>query len=274
MIKLQEITYVTVITVEIPNPKGQGSRTVQASVKLLPHDMVKVVQEDAESGHLVLKPVRECTLAELMTFAEGLEQSIPEELNKIRLCDIAEAKNATLTLAPINDRAEELPSIEELFDGGAIVFPAGFEPYHQADAAEAKTKPVPRTKKVKSQKADTSPKPDAEQPPDSSDSELEEVEEIPILEEVEEIPIVKKGESIATPEPVAINDGPFEIVFFDELEVEEKENREPFVPETSEDNRLAGRKLELNTPYPSATDILFLEKAFTDAQDHLSLIHI
>ncbi|MFT7585579.1 MAG: proteasome lid subunit RPN8/RPN11 [Cellvibrionaceae bacterium] len=232
MIKLQEITYVTVITVEIPDPDGDGTRKVQASVKLLPHDMVNVVREDAESGHLTLLPVRDCTLAELAALADSMEEEIPEIYNLIQLSDVADAKNATLTFSVINDREDDPPTLEAFFDGGAIVFPADFERYARVEPVEP-----------------------------SQDASVEAVE----VEEVEEIPIVESPKTI---KPVEINSGPFEIVFFDPLVAEENADSVPFVPEISEDNRLAGRRLELKTPYPSATDILFLEKAFADAQTH------
>lgn len=250
MIELKEITYVTVITVEIPSPDGDGTRTMQASVKLLPHDMVEIVREDAELGHITLKPVRECTLAELAAFADRLEEGMPDELDKIRLCDVADAKNATLTLAPINDREGDLPTVEDIFDGGAILFPADFKPYDPADEGLLVSGP------------DDSP---------VSEVDPDVVTDISNLEAdsgkaVEDIPVVDNTEATDTAE--INNNGPFEIVFFDPLEDEENETVEPFVPETSDDNRLAGRKLELETPYPSATDILFLEQAFVDAQNH------
>ena len=96
---------------------------------------------------------------------------------------------------------------------------------------------------------------------DISDLDSEPAEDQPDLGEIEEIPVLE-----ASP----INEGSFEIVFLDPEEDDESDERvaEPFVPETSEDNRLAGRKLDLDTPYPAATDILFLEQAFDDAKNH------
>ncbi|MFK7805601.1 MAG: hypothetical protein AB8G95_28485 [Anaerolineae bacterium] len=256
MIKLQEITYVTVITVEIPDPEGDGTRTVQASVKLLPHDMVEIVREDADAGHVTLMPVKDCTLAELAALADNLEQEIPEVYKLIQLSDVVDAKNATLTFSLINDREGDPPPAQAFFDGGAIVFPADFIPYQKANLDEVK-------EDLAVERAVSDP---------DQVTDLTNLEAVPELDspdkELEEIPVVDSSDDVQPFEPAEINDGPFEIVFFDPLEEEEKEFAEPFVPETSEDNRLAGRKLELDTPYPSATDILFLEQAFVDAQNH------
>lgn len=244
MLKLQDITYVTVVTVEIPDPTGDGTQMVQASVKLLPHDMVAVVREDAEAGHITLKPMRECTLAELAALADHLEADIPELYSRIRLADVADAQNATLTFAPINDRDADLPPAETFFDGASIVFPADY-PY----------------KSPKSPKLSASPsQPEVDESPVAQTAEPEAAQ--PDLGEVEDIPIIE-------PEPDK-DDSSFEIVFFDLDEDSEADDvvKEPFVPETSDENRLAGRKLELDTPYPAATDILFLEQAFNDAKNH------
>ena len=123
MIKLQEPTYVTVIRVEYPNPEGSGIKTLRASVNLLPHDVVALVQDDADAGLIRLKKVRNCSLAELAQFAEELEGNIPEIYETILLSDIAEAENGVVTFGLISDGSKALPSATELFEGAAIVFP-------------------------------------------------------------------------------------------------------------------------------------------------------
>ncbi|MEM8859961.1 MAG: hypothetical protein AAGD96_16655 [Chloroflexota bacterium] len=249
MIKLQEMTYVTVITVEMPDPNGDGQKTIQAAVKLLPHDMVEIVQGDADAGHVQLKPVRECSLAELMQFAENLEGSIPEVFEQIQLTDIADADNATITFAPINDRGGEMPSAEDLFSGASIVFPNQL------------LKPGPDDSPVSNEVQDA--------PTDLSDLDAIDVDKSleTTLEEVEEIPV----EEPETAE--ARNEGIVDIVIHHEPiapETDEADKTEfvPFEPEVSDDNRLAGRKLDVDTPYPAACDILFMEQAFEDAKAH------
>lgn len=123
MIKLEELTYVTVIKVEYPNPEGSGIRTLRASVNLLPHDIVAMVQDDADAGLIRLKKVRDCSLAELAQFAEEFEGSIPEIYETILLSDVADADNGVVTFGLISDGFKALPSAAELFDGAAIVFP-------------------------------------------------------------------------------------------------------------------------------------------------------
>ena len=248
MIKLQEMTYVTVITVEMPDPNGDGQKTITAAVKLLPHDMVEIVQGDADAGHVNLKPVRDCSLAELMQFAENLEENIPEVFEQIQLTDIADADNATITFAPINDREEEMPSAEDLFSSASIVFPNQL------------LKPGPDDSPVAEEVGD--------EPTDLSDldalvddanleSSLEDVEEIPVYESVPAEPR---------------NDGIVDIVIHDEPGVTDADEADeeiiPFEPEVSDDNRLAGRKLDMDTPYPAACDVLFMEQAFEDAKAH------
>lgn len=123
MIKLQELTYVTVIKVEFPNPDGSGIKTLRASVNLLPNDVVELVQEDADSGLIRLKAVKDCSLAELAQFAEELEGEIPAVYEQISLSDIAAAENGVVTFGLISDGSKVLPSADELFSGAAIVFP-------------------------------------------------------------------------------------------------------------------------------------------------------
>ncbi|MEM9775544.1 MAG: hypothetical protein AAF902_13265 [Chloroflexota bacterium] len=250
MIKLQEMTYVTVITVEIPDPNGDGQKTIQAAVKLLPHDMVEIVQGDADAGHVKLKPVRECSLAELMQFAEDLEGNIPEVFEQIQLTDIADADNATITFAPINDREEEMPSAEDLFDGASIVFPSEL------------LKSAPDDSPVAAE--------DSDAPTDLSDLETLVEDNISLddsLEPVEEIPLNESESADVRNESIV------DIVIHSEPaapETEEDDDAEfvPFEPDVTEDNRLAGRKLDVDTPYPAACDILFMEQAFEDAKAH------
>ncbi len=208
MIKLQELTTITVIKVEFPNPDGSGIKELRASVNLLPNDVVGLVQEDADSGLIRLKTVKDCTLAELAQFAEELEGEIPAVYEQILLSDIAAAENGVVTFGVISERHKALPSADELFEGAAIVFPI-------------------------------------------------------------DTPAVMGLASEPEPEPAIVEEDPIEIkILNDPADDEAHEAAPEYVPEVAEDNRLAGRKLEVDTEYPGACDILFMETAFVDAKNH------
>ncbi len=231
MLKLQEMTYVTVITVEFPDPAGKGTCTVRASVNLLPEEMVQVVQADADAGHVTLKAVRDCTLAELAAFADDLEGDIPSVYQQISLADIGEARNGTLTFGLIQDRAGEQPTAEELLNGAAVVFPVGFK---QPAGAVPKNGPD-------------------DSPPVETDPAEEGLVDLAQLQEAE-------------PEPEL---DPIEITILNgDDAVADQASAVPFEPQTAEHNRLAGRKLELDTQNLAACDILFMEEAFVDASNH------
>jgi proteasome lid subunit RPN8/RPN11 len=82
---MSDIVYAAIITIRLP-----GSEKVSANVRLTPASMVT-------AGGRV-KPLRDCTLADLQAFADILEAEVWQEYQAIRLIELADAPEAEVNV--------------------------------------------------------------------------------------------------------------------------------------------------------------------------------
>ena len=118
MLTIQELTYMATITVEIPH----NGEILQATVKLLPEDKIETIADAAAAGQVVLKPLRECTLADLALYADQIESEIKEDLSKIRLIDLAESENERVKITILNDKEGLLPQAARVLASTQLLF--------------------------------------------------------------------------------------------------------------------------------------------------------
>lgn len=211
---------------------------MQASVKLLPEDKIEIVSDEAEAGHVILKPLRDCTLADLARYADSLEESVTQEdLDAVRLLDVANHSDATVKIEIINDKESSLPSAETIFYGSAVVIEQAL--IDELDMANV-----------------------------GSDEALEEIEDA--LEDGLEEAAAALASSVPPLDPLSLMDAivvsDTEPVYGESTHVE-GETPNQALPDLS-DQRMAGIILPPSQPSPSATDILMVESAFDDAKSH------
>lgn len=118
MLTIQELTYMATITVEIPH----NGEILHATVKLLPEDKIETIADAAAAGQVVLKPLRECTLADLALYADQIESEIKEDLSKIRLIDLAQSESERVKITILNDKEGLLPQAARLLASTQVLF--------------------------------------------------------------------------------------------------------------------------------------------------------
>jgi proteasome lid subunit RPN8/RPN11 len=275
MPEAREITYAALITIELPGMRYPATVTVS----LRPPDAIEVAPGE-------VKPLRDCTLAELEAFAEALEADIWEQHGSALLGELAAAESqlkitvldeSGRPLALDKDRvlehaiilhgeAHQAPSNEEV--GTTATERATGDP-ETGEAAEA-------TQAGEDTGTESTPEPETteEEPKAVEETEATEAAETPgAASEVKAVPAEQEEEAPATMEQA--EPGPSEVkeeaqpVVEDEAAVEEAaEPPAPTPPPAPARPRIAGLRRPLGHPTSAAVDILINETAFRDAQAH------
>ncbi|MBE2201444.1 MAG: hypothetical protein IAE79_22725 [Anaerolinea sp.] len=222
--------YAAMITISLPGT----DKTATASVVLLP--------DDAVTTPAGAKPLRDCTLAELQTFANTWEAEVWETFQSIKLIDLDQDETVQVTVmcvaesgdAPLSDWAEQMV----LLDDGAL----GDEP------SGIETSGV-ETSGVETSGVETSGV-------EAVDGEVSDVAAsdagAPTMAE-EEIPHLQ----VAASEPV-----------YDEEAAALEKPVSPITLPPRPQVRIAGQRLSLNRSGWAATDIFIEEPALRGAQAH------
>lgn len=273
MYEFNELTYAAIITINMPST----GEPVRVYVTLTPPDKVdlNIVK--------TVKPLKDCTLAELQQFAAELEADVWNQHDKITLYDLAESEDTTIEIAVINDKNEALAPAKEWLAKGGIVFP-------QEKAAAAETKDIsleeifagelPPASPAFTEAVDEDLVETAELEVPAELNELEALEEMAWREAEPAVPTqaeiideIEVGITEEEPEP--------EITVLDSEPVYE-EREAPLPGQTVDEpaptaesvglakpkGRTAGERLPLNHPTPHACDVLIDEYAFRGAQAH------
>lgn len=267
MYEFNELTYAAIITVTVP---GAGS-PLRASVKLTPPDAVETAV--AAEAFTRVKPLRDCTLADLARFAQNLEADVWAQYQQISLLELEAADDALLKIDIINDREEPLAPEEAWLMGGAIVLPEELElPPEIAMSSVAEALEEEAAAKIAEEvEAEVAAVP-----------EHDIIEEV--MEDIAERDVVVSDEAVAeAAEGVAAVDPLDAIVVAESLPVHEEravevarkvdeiESRiiDPIERAAAKKNvRIAGQRLPAGSFTHAAVDILIDEDAFRNAQAH------
>jgi proteasome lid subunit RPN8/RPN11 len=216
-----ELNYAAVITITLPD----AGQSASVTVVLTPPDRVAV------DGRV--KPLADCTLAELQAFADELEADIWQDYQAITLLELDEQAKAAIEVTVV-DSAGKPHSLAHVWRQQAIVMPAPV-----AEEAEATEEAVEEAGETETAVAD-----DIHFPPETP-PEPEPIEEEPEV-------IVAQSEPVyAEPEETVSQDEEASVIAPSQARV-----------------RIAGRRLPVGTRTWMAVDILLDESAFRAAQAH------
>lgn len=240
----KDATYTAVITISLPDGKGKAA----AHLTLAPPDMV--------GQGAAVKPLKECTLAELQLFADQLESEIWEVYKSIKLIDLS--GNQAVTVAVERQGQEDAPAAVADWLQQAVVLPSLEAPSQQPAEAGAGVETAaaaeqPAADLTTEEQTATEPP----QPPLSYEQPLPE----PAAE-----PAVSGGEDAAGPE-VTVSETESVVV---EREAGDDPGAfpTPAVAPSQARVRIAGRRLAQGHPTWAAADILIDEPALRAAQAH------
>ncbi len=229
MSETRPLTYAAVITIDLP-----GSERLQASVTLLPPD--EIATGAFNGGPVVLKPLRDCTLADLCRFAENLEAEIWETYADSTLAEFLQKQTGEVEIRVIQQPGDPPADVEGWWEGAALVIEEGAGPAGRSEA---------EIDSLLEEAAAIDPGPVV-----AASSDPETVDAPPVEGDLD-LRIV-----VAEPEPL--------------IEEREVDASEPVhvIDRRDMENRLAGYRLPLDDPTPAAVDILFDEQPFRAAQRH------
>lgn len=262
-------TFAAIITISLPGAEGPAT----ANVVLTPPEAVPV------NGRV--KPLQDCTLADIQAFAQVLEEEVWQTYRAIKLLDLAQDEQVEVDVALVDETGQALPPLE-IWHYQTVVLPPS-EVTAGAPAEEDSAGP----EAVAGPDAETA----AETPPQEKESlstgettedvahaiEADEIEALPETTEPaapagEQEPAAAETtelEAELTPPDVLVSES---ILVHPEREVEETEAAEavatpPIIPSQAR-VRVAGKRLPLGHPTWTAVDILIDEPALRSAQAH------
>ncbi|HSH03931.1 MAG TPA: hypothetical protein VLL52_15555 [Anaerolineae bacterium] len=96
MIDIDQITYSAIITITLPN-MPQPAKVV---VRLAPYDQIPT-----DKG---LRPLSQCTLADIQAYADSIENDISQEYQSIQFQDLANAPDAQVNITVLKETDEAL----------------------------------------------------------------------------------------------------------------------------------------------------------------------
>lgn len=170
-----ELVYAAIITITAP---GSGE-SAQVTVVLTPPDNVTV---DGQ-----VKPLAECTLADLQAFADELEADVWDTYENITLIELDEQEAVTIDVT-VTDRQGRAHSLNEVWRKQAIIIPAAAE---AAEPVAIEEKP-PVEVQPETPVAEVEPAPEAEPEVVVSESE-------PVYAEPEETAVPSPDDDIIAP---------------------------------------------------------------------------
>jgi proteasome lid subunit RPN8/RPN11 len=218
-----ELNYAAVITITLPD----AGQSASVTVVLTPPDRVSV------DGRV--KPLADCTLADLQAFADELEADIWQDYQAITLLELDEQAKASIEVTVVDSAGKEY-SLAEVWRRQAIVMPTAPDEGLPPVAAEVEKREV----EIETAVAD-----DIHFPLESSPEPEPEIEPEPEV-------IVAQSEPVyAEPEETVSQDEEASVIAPSQARV-----------------RIAGRRLPVGTRTWMAVDILLDESAFRAAQAH------
>lgn len=245
-------TFAAIITINLPGMKA----VEKVTVTLLPPDLVTLTDG-------VTKPLEECTLAELLAFADALEAKILEQHRQQSLRELADAGNIQLEITLLGETATEAGTGETTQPAPELATDAESDEAAEDRPMQAGAETtVPAT--VVSAGDAAAGEEMAEDPAAAPAVEAAPVEEAQPVEEAgargEPMPDLPPADEAAPPS------GEDDVAVAGVLPPAEQVTVEP--PPTPRKLRIAGLRRPLGHSTPAAADILVNESAFRDAQAH------
>lgn len=251
MMAADDRTYAAIITIDLPGMAAAEKLTVT----LHPPDLVTVADG-------VLKPLHDCTLAELVAYADALEADVLEQHRQLSLRELADAGNVELEVTL-------LPETGAAVDEAPMAAPEPSDETPENEAAAAEDRPMQAGVEAT---APTDLSAAEETPPAAGQMDAE-TEAPPIVEEpaaeAEEPEVAADAEAITELPPaaeVAPPPGEEDVAVAGVIPPPEAAPEAP--PPAPRKLRIAGLRRPLGHSTPAATDILINESAFRDAQAH------
>ena len=281
MVEFEEVDYAAVITVELP---GMG-QPATVTLTLRPPDAVEV-------GSGEVKPLRECTLADLQGFADALETELSQAYRAMTLSQLAATEEAKLKITILGATDEPLSAAQKQWlkrettaeedseeatgDGERTAPQAATEAAAESASGDEEDGEVEQAAGEDESKAPatSAPSPADEEP---AGEDLRAMEEQPADAKSEravaettspgsdsdvggDVPEVGRGEEEASAAPAPV-------------ETPVVEGAEPTVapvpaPSSEDDVRVAGLRRPPGHATPAAVDILINEPAFRETQEH------
>lgn len=232
--------YVAQLTLTVPG----NTEPATVTIILAPTDGVPV------NGRV--KPLSDCTLAELKAFANTLESDVWETSGQITLLDLHEEKQVEVRLVRLDDEGkpgEEVPDPLEQ----AIVFPAKSQPRKKAQPAGATVEP----KAAEAVSPDPAPEPEARPEPPAPEPPRATAEQ-----PASPVPVAPPK---PTPQPAPTVHDTVRIL---ETPKEEEGPAVPTVVPSTARVRVAGHRLRNGAPTWMAVDILMDEPPLRAMQAH------
>ncbi|MBK7920291.1 MAG: Mov34/MPN/PAD-1 family protein [Chloroflexi bacterium] len=216
-----EPVYAAIVTIKVP----ESGQSTSVTVVLTPPDTVTV------DGRV--KPLADCTLDDLQSFADELEADVWDAYKAITLLELDEQDKAEIEVTVL-DRQGETRSLEAVWRRQAIILPAEPAPIPDApletpDEAEAETAVTPPA-------PEPQPMPEQTATPDDTEPEVLVAESEPVYAEPEETTGEGPDAAIIAPSRARV--------------------------------QIAGRRLPIGSRTWMAADILMDEPAFRAAQAH------
>lgn len=229
MAEIQGKDFAAVITVKLPDSETEVNfQVVLTSSTTLP----------AKDGSV--KPLGDCTLADLKNFAEKLESDIWAVFNETSLFDLVVEGKATLSVSGVEPFSEGAPKTDLLLEHLVVLPKVESEISGQPD--ESSTEEIAESK--------------LEEEPTEETPSTDEDQELPAADKVEEDQIV----------PVEVSET--ESVHLEPVREQISEELAPDLARKRTRLRILGRRRPINHPTWTAVDILMNEPAFRDAQAH------
>ena len=279
MVDFEEIDYAAVITVELPGMDQPATVTLT----LRPPDAVEVAAGE-------VKPLRECTLADLQGFADALETELSEAYRTMPLSQLAATEQAKLKITILGAAGEPLSAAQKQWLEQEAVAQEDSEEVTgdgKGTAPQAKTEPVPDSTAGNEEDGeseqpaadDESRLPEnsapslAEEAPAGEDSRIREQQAADAKSEAVEAEKAPRGKDTDADAPEMGTGAEEAPTAPAPVETPVVEGAEPSVapvsaPPSEDDIRVAGLRRPPGHPTPAAVDILINETAFREAQEH------
>jgi proteasome lid subunit RPN8/RPN11 len=256
-----ETLYAAVVTINIP----AAGQSASVTVVLTPPDVVDVAGQ--------VKPLADCTLADLQAFADELEADVWDAYEAITLLELDEQNTAEIEVT-VMDRKGQPHSLSDIWRRQSVLFPAAPLPPTAVEPEVTETEPSRLEDKLMLENADnegmspvdiTAPPtiPDTPSAPQVTETSLMKQNAdnegmapvppppAPLLEEEPQVIVAKSEPVYAEPEETAVTSPDAAIIAPSRARVQ-----------------IAGRRLPVGSRTWMAVDILLDEPAFRAAQAH------
>jgi proteasome lid subunit RPN8/RPN11 len=261
MIELDELTYTAIITLNLPGMDDSTS----VAVTLAPHEVIKT------AGGRV-KPLRDCTLADLQEFADSLEAGVWDAYKEIKLVELAGDEEAQVKVTILNETGGPLPSAEAWLDHAIVLSQVGQGNQEKSQIPNPKSQEGGTQGNLPSQGQGQELSGTQEATVPETTSNVEPVEEIPVVEAPPNPPTPAVSSTpIQNPKSKIQNDVESAVAVAEpELVRPEREapTHAPVTPPSHPQIRIIGRRRAIGHPTWTAVDILINEPAYRDAQAH------